>query len=148
MIARALVFLIFLICSVTSLAAQTAAAVVDGIVTSEKFKAATGFLQGDHERFVRELVTLTEIPAPPFKEKARAAAFLDMLRGAGLSSVETDAEGNVMGVRKGTGAANGPMLAVLAHLDTVFPEGTDDVEKQSSVKAAQVALTIILAAAH
>jgi acetylornithine deacetylase/succinyl-diaminopimelate desuccinylase-like protein len=34
-----------------------------------------------------------------------------------------DKEGNVMGVRKGSGAA--PMLAVLAHLDTVFPEGTD-----------------------
>ena len=28
-----------------------------------------------------------------------------------------------MGVRRGTGG--GPMLAVLAHLDTVFPEGTD-----------------------
>ena len=44
-------------------------------------------------------------------------------RAAKLVDVETDPEVNVMGVRKGT--ANGPMLAVLAHLDTVFPEGTN-----------------------
>jgi di/tripeptidase len=37
--------------------------------------------------------------------------------------VEKDEEGNVMGLRRGTGG--GPLLAVLAHLDTVFPEGTD-----------------------
>ena len=34
-----------------------------------------------------------------------------------------DGEGNVMGLRKGTGG--GPLLVVLAHLDTVFPEGTN-----------------------
>src|SRR5690606_36883340 len=63
------------------------------------------------------------IPAPPFKERARAEAYLGMLRDAGLRDVEMDPEGNVMGVRPGTG--RGGMLAVLAHLDTVFPEGTD-----------------------
>ncbi len=55
-----------------------------------------------------------------------------MLRDAGLSDVETDAAGNVMGVRKGTGS--GPMLAVLAHLDTVFPEGTDVTVKREGNK--------------
>ena len=107
-------------------AAQTADALVSGIISSANFKSATTFFEGDHDRFVRELVTLTEIPAPPFKEKARAAAYLEMLRGLGLSDVEMDAEGNVMGIRRGTGnAANRPVVAVLAHLDTVFPEGTD-----------------------
>src|ERR1044071_4181291 len=46
-----------------------------------------------------------------------------MLRGAGPTDVERDAEGNVMGIRKGTGG--GPLVAIAAHLDTVFPEGTD-----------------------
>ncbi len=46
-----------------------------------------------------------------------------MLRDLGLDEVEMDAEGNVMGVRPGTGG--GPMLAVLAHGDSVFPDGTD-----------------------
>lgn len=71
-----------------------------------------------HDRFVHELIRLTEIPAPPFKECARAEAYLKVLAAQGLSNVETDAEGNVMGIRKGSGT--GPMLAILAHLDSFF----------------------------
>jgi len=120
---------------VSPAAAQTADALVSGIISSANFKSATTFLEGDHDRFVRELITLTEIPAPPFKEKARATAYLEMLRGLGLSDVEMDAEGNVMGIRRGTGnAANRPVLAVLAHLDTVFPEGTDVKVKRDGTK--------------
>ena len=116
-------------------AAQTADALVSAIISSANFKSATTFFEGDHDRFIRELITLTEIPAPPFKEKARAAAYLEMLRGLGLSDVEMDAEGNVMGIRRGTGnAANMPVLAVLAHLDTVFPEGTDVKVKRDGTK--------------
>jgi tripeptide aminopeptidase len=36
--------------------------------------------------------------------------------------VQVDAEGNVLGLRRGRG---GPLVAVAAHLDTVFPAGTD-----------------------
>ncbi len=116
-------------------AAQTADALVSGIISSAKFKDATTFFDGDHDRFVRELITLTEIPAPPFKERARATAYLELLRGLGLSDVEMDAEGNVMGIRRGTGnAADKPVLAVLAHLDTVFPEGTDVKVKRDGTK--------------
>ncbi len=97
---------------------------VQAILASSQFRAARAAMDADHDRFVKELITLTEIPAPPFKEQQRAAAYLEMLRASGLSDVEMDAEGNVMGVRAGTGSG-GPMLAVLAHLDTVFPEGTD-----------------------
>ena len=120
---------------VSPAAAQTADALVSGIISSANFKSATTFFEGDHDRFVRELITLTEIPAPPFKEKARAAAYLEMLRGLGLSDVEMDAEGNVMGIRRGTGnAADRSVLAVLAHLDTVFPEGTDVKVKRDGTK--------------
>ena len=92
------------------------------IVGSAQFREAKAFIRGDHEQFVRELIALSEIPAPPFKEERRARAYLAMLEQHGLADVERDEEGNVMGVRRGTGG--GPMLAVLAHLDTVFPEGT------------------------
>ncbi len=120
---------------VSPAAAQSADALVNSIITNAKFKDATAFLERDQDRFVRELITLTEIPAPPFKEKARAAAYLDLLRGLGLSEVEMDAEGNVMGIRRGTDiAADTPMLAVLAHLDTVFPEGTDVKVKRDGTK--------------
>jgi len=98
---------------------------VKRLLSSPEFKQAAAFIESDYERFVQELIALNEIPAPPFKEQARAKAYADLLRKAGLSDVAIDPEGNALGVRKGTGPAGGPMLAVVAHLDTVFPEGTN-----------------------
>jgi len=109
---------------------------VERIRGSAQFTAASSFIEGDYERFVQELITLNEIPAPSFKEQARAKAYLEMLRVAGLSDVEIDAEGNAMGVRRGTGAPGGPMLAVVAHLDTVFPEGTNVKVKRDGSRLA------------
>ena len=105
---------------------------VKKLIESAQFKQASTFIAGDYDRFVRELITLTEIPAPPFKEQARAKAFAALLRAAGLASVEIDPEGNALGVRRGKGG--GPMLAVLAHLDTVFPEGTDVKVKRDGTR--------------
>ena len=116
--------------SIAAARAQAPSSSAEAIVRSPAFAAASDFLARDYDRFVRELITLTEIPAPPFKETARAAAFLQMLRAAGLADVEADPEGNVMGVRRRSTSTQGApsdtaMLAVLAHLDTVFPEGTE-----------------------
>ncbi len=69
------------------------------------------------------LVELTQIPAPPFDEAARAARFAELLGEAGLADVVIDDVGNVLGHRAGVGG--GPTVAVVAHLDTVFPPGTD-----------------------
>lgn len=70
-----------------------------------------------------EQVRLTEIPAPPFMEETRAAYFLEQMRARGLDDAYIDAEGNAVGLRRGTG--DGPLLVVAAHLDTVFPIETD-----------------------
>ena len=105
---------------------------VGSLLADARFKQASAFIRKDYDRFVRELITLTEIPAPPFKEQARARAFAEALRQVGLSAVEIDAEGNAMGVRRGAGG--GPMLAVVAHLDTVFPEGTDVKVKREGTR--------------
>ncbi len=70
-----------------------------------------------------DLIHLTEIPAPPFKEEVRAAEFKRMLEAAGADRVWIDKEGNVIALRSGT--EGGRTVAVDAHLDTVFPEGTD-----------------------
>ena len=96
---------------------------VQRVLADPKFQAAQEFIAKDHDRFVRETIQITEIEAPPFKEAKRAKVFMDMLRQSGLSDVEIDAEGNVIGLRRGTGA--GPLIAIAAHLDTVFPEGTN-----------------------
>jgi acetylornithine deacetylase/succinyl-diaminopimelate desuccinylase-like protein len=119
--ARAPVFLAFLIIAARLVSAQVSS--VQHILSDPKFQSAQNFVAKDHDRFVREIIQITEIEAPPFKESKRAAVFMDMLRQGGLSNVEIDAEGNVIAVRKGTGT--GPVIAIAAHLDTVFPEGTN-----------------------
>ncbi|MFD1951282.1 M20/M25/M40 family metallo-hydrolase [Sphingomonas arantia] len=92
------------------------------LLASPKFKAAKAKIDADYDTVVADIVKLTEIPAPPFKEAARAAAYSDMLKAVGLTDVTTDAEGNTYGIRKGTGG--GPLIVISAHMDTVFPEGT------------------------
>lgn len=68
-------------------------------------------------------ILLTEIEAPPFKEEKRATAFKDLLEGAGVDSAWIDEVGNVLALRRGTNSSR--TVALDAHLDTVFPEGTD-----------------------
>lgn len=86
-------------------------------------QAALSTIEASQPRSLEDLVTLTEIPAPPFGERPRAEAFARMMRETGFGEVRLDAEGNVIATRKGDG--DGPTVAVVAHLDTVFPEGTD-----------------------
>ena len=97
---------------------------VQRIVQSPSFKTAVATLEREHDRIVGDIVTLTEIPAPPFKEAAKGKAYMAMLKAAGLNDVEMDPEGNVMGLRRGTGPAGAPLVVLAAHQDTVFPEGT------------------------
>jgi acetylornithine deacetylase/succinyl-diaminopimelate desuccinylase-like protein len=65
---------------------------------------------------------LTEIPAPPFQEGQRAAAVKALLSASGLN-VQIDAAGNVIGELPGLHEKE--VVALSAHLDTVFPAGTD-----------------------
>lgn len=76
---------------------------------------------------VAEQLRLTEIPAPPFMEEERANYYLQQVKARGLKNAYIDAEGNVIALRPGTG--NGPTFLVAAHLDTVFPAGTDTTVK-------------------
>jgi tripeptide aminopeptidase len=68
-------------------------------------------------------VVLTEIPSPPYKEDKRAAKFAELIKEAGVDSVWTDTAGNVLALRKGRTRKKRVVLE--AHMDTVFPEGTD-----------------------
>jgi len=93
------------------------------LMASPRIQKLMDAVKADHERSIDDLKALTEIEAPPFKEHKRAEAFLARMKALGLPHAKIDAEGNVVGLRKGTG--NGPVLLVSAHLDTVFPAGTD-----------------------
>src|SRR5262245_13354683 len=102
---------------------QNPQTVVERIAKLSSVRNAEQIIENDHDRIVQEMIALNEIPAPPFKETERARTFAQMLRESGMANVEIDPEGNVLALRKGMGT--GPLVAVAAHLDTVFPEGTD-----------------------
>lgn len=72
---------------------------------------------------MQEQVELCEIASPTFEEATRAKEIARRMEQYGLTDVSIDEIGNVVGVRKGTG--NGPVLVIDAHMDTVFPMGTD-----------------------
>ena len=80
-------------------------------------------LRADNAFTLEQQASICEIPAPPFKEQARAAEFMRRLAAFGIDGLRTDAVGNVIGLRRGAGG--GPLVVLSAHLDTVFPEGTD-----------------------
>jgi tripeptide aminopeptidase len=86
-------------------------------------------IRDDDEIAFAEQKRITEIPAPPYKEKVRAEYFLKRFQELGFQDASIDAEGNVIALRKGSGGGR-PKLVVSAHLDTVFPEGTDIAVKE------------------
>ena len=67
---------------------------------------------------------VTAIPAPPWGEAARGEWLRDRFEELGLSDVNRDELGNVFGIRPGT-MPDAPYIALSAHLDTVFPAGTE-----------------------
>ena len=86
-------------------------------------------IKADDARALDEQKRITEIPAPPFKEKVRAEYYLKRMQELGFKDAAIDSEGNVIALRKGTGGGR-PKLVVSAHLDTVFPEGVDVTVKE------------------
>ena len=84
---------------------------------------AMDFVERDRETIVAQWRELTEIPAPSGHEARRAEYVETLLRTYGLQDVRRDAAGNVLATRRGSGG--GKRVVFDAHLDTVFPLGTD-----------------------
>lgn len=76
---------------------------------------------GAVDRVADLALRICAVPAPTGDEHRRAAFVADRLRGLGYP-VEIDPIGNVYTRR---GDRGGPGVAVVAHTDTVFPEGTE-----------------------
>ncbi|WP_018126997.1 M20/M25/M40 family metallo-hydrolase [Balneola vulgaris] len=89
----------------------------------DNVKSALDYIYKIDDKTTQDLILLTEIPAPPFKEEKRAAKYAEMLKEAGADSVWIDEVGNVLALRKGT--KGNKTVALDAHIDTVFPEETD-----------------------
>lgn len=100
---------VLLLASATPVLAQPAA-----------LAAAHTKIAADYDTIVAEVIELTEIPAPPFKEALRGERMLQKFKALGLVDVHIDAIGNVIGTRPGKDRT-AKALMVAAHLDTVFP---------------------------
>src|ERR1035438_697337 len=116
---RGLWLLTALMLSAGYVAAQNAAALME----NPAVKAALEAARVNEPHFIEEQIRVCEIPAPPFHEEARGKEMARLFRQMGLQNVRMDQAGNVIGERPG--AAAHPNLLFQAHLDTVFPEGTD-----------------------
>ncbi|WP_172195401.1 M20/M25/M40 family metallo-hydrolase [Saccharibacillus qingshengii] len=97
--------------------------VFDRLIQDPSVHRAFDFLKEDNERTTGEQIELTEIEAPTFEEAEKGRLFARKLSELGVEDVAVDEAGSVFGLRKGNG--RGPRLVVCAHLDTVFPRGTN-----------------------
>jgi len=96
---------------------------VADLVQSPAVKAALAAAKANEARTIEDEIRFCEIPAPSFKESVRGEELKRVFQQLGLQNVRVDAVGNVMGDRPGASAR--PHVVIAAHLDTVFPEGTD-----------------------
>ena len=69
---------------------------VRNIMENTSVQDAFEYLDSHDTETLETLITLTEIPAPPFAETERALAFLEMLNLAGIDTSYIDEVGNVM----------------------------------------------------
>jgi tripeptide aminopeptidase len=119
-----------------SLPAQTSASTADSelarsarqevvrVASLPEVHAAFGWFRA-HQRDLNDAqMELTRVPAPPFGEKARAEWLKQRFTSLGLVDVHIDEVGNVLGLRPGADSKNSRVLALTAHIDTVFPEET------------------------
>src|SRR5688500_9470378 len=118
-----LVVLMVLAWVVPAVAQQDAPNIGARLMADPAIKAAVDAIRVAERQTIEDQVRICEVEAPPFKEVKRAEMYARMFREAGLQNVRIDKEGNVLGDRPG--AQPRPRVILSAHLDTVFPEGTD-----------------------
>ena len=121
---RALVCVILLAMPVRSVAGPQTPRPAQGSQLSEnaRVRAALDWFSPNISSVNEQQARLTEIPAPPFQESQRASVVKELLIESGLR-VEIDKTGNVIGELRG--ANEKEIVVIAAHLDTVFPAGTD-----------------------
>ncbi|MDO4938228.1 MAG: M20/M25/M40 family metallo-hydrolase [Sutterellaceae bacterium] len=98
-------------------------AAVESLKSNPKVARGLAIALEESEMAMKEQCEICEIPAPTFEESVRAEDIVRRMKLYGLTDVAIDEIGNVVGRRPGKG--NGPSLALGAHMDTVFPAGTD-----------------------
>jgi acetylornithine deacetylase/succinyl-diaminopimelate desuccinylase-like protein len=125
---RQLAFLVSLLCVAPVSALAQTGWFQPSILERPDVAGALQSVDARSTAIVDEWIKLVETPAPSKKEQARAGYIKAEMEKLGLAEIKVDDLSNVSGVRKGTGG--GPTVVFCAHLDTVFPEGTDVTVKR------------------
>ncbi len=94
----------------------------DQLTTRPAVREALQYIAQHEDEQVALQVKIAQVPAPPFHESERAMVVAAEFRRVHLEDVEVDGAGNVLGWRK---SSSPRALVIAAHLDTVFPAGTD-----------------------
>lgn len=92
------------------------------IAESRVVHQALGYLHNQEMEFRRWQKELAGIPAPPFGEAERGRWLQQRFFNLGFHHIESDELGNAFGLLLENRSA--PLVALSAHLDTVFPQGT------------------------
>ena len=103
-------------------AVRTSRSSAAAITADPRVRQALAKLASDAPAVTEDQIRITEIPAPSFRESLRGTHLAELFADAGLK-VHSDQAGNVIGERPGS--ARGEYVLITAHLDTVFPAGTD-----------------------
>ncbi|SHM61907.1 Acetylornithine deacetylase/Succinyl-diaminopimelate desuccinylase [Duganella sacchari] len=93
------------------------------ILAQPTVKQALAYIEKNEATTHANTLAINAIPAPTFAEAARARDMAARFKAAGLADVHTDDAGNVLATYRGSG--KGPTIVLAAHLDTVYPAGTD-----------------------
>src|SRR6266571_174007 len=105
-----------------SLPRVSAAVAAAQLTANSQVRQALDWLQDNLNWINDEQARITAIPAPPFREQERATALKMALSSAGLRA-QIDSAGNVIGELRGS--VDNVVVVLSAHLDTVFPAGTE-----------------------
>ncbi len=97
--------------------------IIEELLASPSVQVAFSFFDSHAEEITEEQIRICSIPAPPFDEQRRADYLCERFGEIGLEDARIDEEGNCLALRRGRSLS--PLLVVSAHLDTVFPAGTD-----------------------
>lgn len=101
----------------------TSSTVVQELLGSHHVQAAFQFFEAEAQWITQEQIEISSIAAPPFGEQERAKYLQKKLAECGLDQPEIDTAGNCLALLEGN--LRNRVVVISAHLDTVFPAGTD-----------------------
>ena len=101
----------------------TSNTIIQELLNAPQVKAAFQYFETEAESITAEQIAICSVAAPPFGEQERAKYLQQKFIDCGLVQAEIDEAGNCLALYEGRSPA--PVMVVSAHLDTVFPAGTD-----------------------